>query len=118
MSARIGSSALGDLGCDLVLNPQQDEVVPRSAPGNGRERRRCGDYGVSGGRKSNRRPFELLAPFGRLCLFGGLPKTERPRAAGYQCDPLWQFPGDRFHRAVRWKTIALHSGSWPANVLI
>ena len=32
----------------------------------------------------------VLAPFGRLCLFGGLPKSGGPRAARHQRDPLRQ----------------------------
>ena len=37
----------------------------------------------------------LLAPYGRLCLFGGLPRGSGQRAAGHQRHSLRQLPGDR-----------------------
>ena len=66
-----------DLGCDLVLNPQQEAVVPRvrhETAGNG------ADVVITAcpAAEVQSEAIQLLAPFGRLCLFGGLPKSAGP----------------------------------------
>jgi L-iditol 2-dehydrogenase len=65
------------LGCDLVLNPLHEEVVARvrqETAGSGADVviTACPAAAVQS------EAIGLLAPFGRLCLFGGLPKTSGP----------------------------------------
>jgi L-iditol 2-dehydrogenase len=65
------------LGCDLAINPLQDEVVARvrhETAGNG------ADVVITAcpAPEVQSEAIQLLAPFGRLCLFGGLPKTSGP----------------------------------------
>jgi len=67
------------LGCDLVLHSAEDDVPDRL-------KRETGGRGVDvvitacPAAEVQRQAVELLAPFGRLCLFGGLPKTVGPVA--------------------------------------
>jgi len=66
-----------DLGCDLTLNPQECDVPDRL-------RSETDGRGVDVAITACPVPevqaeaVRLLAPFGRLCLFGGLPKTGGP----------------------------------------
>lgn len=68
-----------DLGCDVTLNPQEHDVP---------DRLRCETDGRGADVAITACPVpevqaeavRLLAPFGRLCLFGGLPKTAGPVA--------------------------------------
>jgi L-iditol 2-dehydrogenase len=66
-----------DLGCDLALSPQEDDVPDRL-------RSETDGRGVDVAITACPVPevqaeaVRLLAPFGRLCLFGGLPKTAGP----------------------------------------
>jgi L-iditol 2-dehydrogenase len=65
------------LGCDVAINPLQDEVVARvrhETAGNG------ADVVITAcpAPEVQSEAIQLLAPFGRLCLFGGLPKTSGP----------------------------------------
>ena len=67
------------LGCDLVLNPLEDDVPARL-------KHETGGRGVDvviaacPVAEVQAEAVELLAPFGRLCLFGGLPKAVGPVA--------------------------------------
>jgi L-iditol 2-dehydrogenase len=67
----------GELGCDLALNPQQEDVSARL-------RHDTAGRGVDVVITACPVPevqteaVEVLAPFGRLCLFGGLPKSAGP----------------------------------------
>jgi L-iditol 2-dehydrogenase len=65
------------LGCDLTLDPQQDPVVARvrdATAGAG------ADVAITAcpAPEAQTEAVQLLAPFGRLCLFGGLPKSSGP----------------------------------------
>jgi len=68
-----------DLGCDLALRPQEEDVPDRL-------RDETDGRGVDVAITACPVPevqaeaTRLLAPFGRLCLFGGLPKTAGPVA--------------------------------------
>ncbi len=56
------------LGCDLALNPLQEEVVARVRQETAGQWCRRGDHGVSGGRKSSRRPSSCWLPLaGSVC---------------------------------------------------
>ena len=63
-----------ELGCDLALNPHEEEVPARL-------RHDSGGRGVDvvitacPVPEVQREAIQVLAPFGRLCLFGGLPKS-------------------------------------------
>ncbi len=62
------------LGCDLALNSAEEDIPTRL-------KRLTGGRGVDvvitacPAAEVQTEALELLAPFGRLCLFGGLPKT-------------------------------------------
>ncbi|MHB8969110.1 MAG: zinc-binding dehydrogenase [Pirellulaceae bacterium] len=65
------------LGSDVVLNPLEDDIVARV-------RQETGGQGANvvitacPAAEVQSQAVQLLAPFGRLCLFGGLPKTNGP----------------------------------------
>jgi L-iditol 2-dehydrogenase len=65
------------LGCDLVLDPRQEDIVARV-------REETGGGGADvvitacPAAEVQSEAVRLLAPFGRLCLFGGLPQTSGP----------------------------------------
>jgi L-iditol 2-dehydrogenase len=65
------------LGCDVTLNPQREEVPDRL-------RHETGGEGVDvvitacPVAEVQAEGVRVLAPFGRLCLFGGLPRTSGP----------------------------------------
>lgn len=65
------------LGSDVVVNPREEDVVARV-------RQATGGQGVDvvitacPAAEVQTQAVQLLAPFGRLCLFGGLPKTCGP----------------------------------------
>jgi threonine dehydrogenase-like Zn-dependent dehydrogenase len=66
-----------DLGCDVTLQPGRDEVVARvrhETAGRG------ADVVITAcpAAEVQSEALQLLAPFGRLCLFGGLPKASGP----------------------------------------
>jgi len=66
-------------GCDVVLNPARDDVADRlrhETDGRG------ADVVITACpvAEVQTQAVQLLAPFGRLCLFGGLPKTAGPVA--------------------------------------
>jgi len=66
-----------ELGCDVTLNPQCDDIAARvrqETSGNG------ADVAITAcpAAEVQSQAIELLAPFGRLCLFGGLPKASGP----------------------------------------
>ncbi len=63
-----------ELGCDVTLNPHEDDVVARvkrATAGAG------ADVVITAcpAAEVQAEGVRLLAPFGRLCLFGGLPKS-------------------------------------------
>lgn len=65
------------LGCDVTINPQQEDVRQRL-------RDETGGVGVDVVITAcpvadvQTEAVQVLAPFGRLCLFGGLPRNSRP----------------------------------------
>lgn len=67
------------LGCDLALNPLEQDVPARLKHETGG---RGADVVITACpvAEVQTEALELLAPFGRLCLFGGLPKTVEPVA--------------------------------------
>jgi len=68
-----------DFGCDVIVNPATDQVadrVRRETDGRG------ADVVITACPvpEVQTQAVQLLAPFGRLCLFGGLPKNAGPVA--------------------------------------